>query len=344
MKIRLCLLVLLASLFLFNGHSTTAYAQQMPALSALPGTGTLDTNSNSDCFVFVVAGDNRPAKKTNPPTATTGQIFTAAQSANPKLVSCKDSKPVLVFWTGDSIYGKDPNDKSTVENEYNAFLALAKQAGVPVFNAPGNHEMDDEDDVPNAQMQAFYPKYMSEPYGAFNYGNARFIALNTEEIAPKGTKKSAGAQTDSGKTLDPGYVSKQQRDLLDADLKANQDKAHIFIFMHHPIKPYKADDGLDKKSADALVAIFKKYKNVSYVIAGHEHMYFNPPPQSKHGWGHPPNRTDPSKDPPYYLVSGGAGAPLKGIKKKHPPKGSYFHYLVFEVNGDKIKVQLVPLK
>lgn len=344
MKIRLGLLFLLLLTLFASGSSLNPAFGQMPGLSSLPGTGTLDASAKSDCFVFVVAGDNRPAKKTDPPTATTGQIFTAAQNANPKLVSCNNSKPVFVFWTGDSIYGKDPNDESTIESEYNAFLAVAKQAGVPVFNAPGNHEMDDEDDVPNAAMQGFYQKYMSGPYGAFDYGNTRFIALNTEEIAPKGTKKSARAQTDSGKTLDPGYVSKQQRNLLDADLKANQDKAHIFVFMHHPIKPYKAADGLDKKSADALVAIFSKYKNVSYVIAGHEHMYFNPPPQSKHGWGNPPNRTDPSKDPPYYLVSGGAGAPLKGITKKHPPKGSYFHYLVFEVNGDKIKVQLVPLK
>jgi len=341
MKTRLCLLVLLAALFLFDGHLTTAYGQ-MPALSSLPGTGTLDSNAKSDCFVFVVAGDNRPAKKKDPPTATTGQIFTAAQKANPSLAACKDAKPVFVFWTGDSIYGKDPGSESTVKSEYEAFLAVAAQAGVSVFNAPGNHEMDDENDVPNAQMQAFYPKYMSELYGAFNYGNSRFIALNTEEIAPQGTKKSARAITESGTTLDPGYVSQKQRDLLDADLEANQDKAHIFVFMHHPIKPYKADDGLDSASAQALVAIFKKYKNVSYVIAGHEHMYFNP--QSKHGWGDPPNRTDPSKDPPYYLVSGGAGAPLKGITKKHPPKGSYFHYLVFEVNGDKIKTVLVQLK
>jgi hypothetical protein len=343
MKTRLCLLVLLASLFLFNGSLTTAYGQ-MPQLSSLPGTGQLDANSNSDCFVFVVAGDNRPAKPSDAPTPTTGQIFTAAQNANPSLAACKDARPVFVFWTGDSIYGKKPNDESTIKSEYEAFLKVATQARVPVFNAPGNHEMDDKNDVPNAQMQAFYPKYMAQPYGAFNYGNSRFIAINTEEIAPQGTKKSARAITESGTTLDPGYVGHKQRDLLDADLKANQDKAHIFVFMHHPIKPYKADDGLDKKSADALVAIFRKYKNVSYVIAGHEHMYFNPPPQSKHGWGNPPNRTDPSKDPPYYLVSGGAGAPLKGITKKHPPKGSYFHYLVFEVNGDKIKTALVPLK
>jgi hypothetical protein len=315
----------------------------MPELTSLPGTGKLVSNPASDCFVFVVAGDNRPKHKTDGPTKTTSQIFTAAQKANPSLASCKDARPVLVFWTGDSIYGKDPDDESTVKSEYDAFLSIAKQAGVPVFNAPGNHEMDDEKDVPNASMHKFYKKFMGEPYGAFSYGNSRFIAINTEEIALQGVKKSARAKTESGTTLDPGYVSQKQLKLLDADLEANKDKAHIFVFMHHPIKPYKAGDGLDAASAKALVQIFSKYKNISYVIAGHEHMYFNPPPQSKHGWGKPPSRTDPANVPPYYLVSGGAGAPLKGITKKHPPKGSFYHYLVFEVNGDEVKIELVKL-
>lgn len=342
MNTHLRLLVLLFALSLFMGGLISA-SGQMPQLRSLPGTGDLDSNPKSDCFVFVVAGDNRPNHREDGPTKTTGQIFTAAQKANPSLVSCKDAKPAFVFWTGDSIYGKAPTDEATVKSEYDAFLAIAKQAGVPVFNAPGNHEMDDGKDVPNAAMQGFYKKFMGEPYGAFTYGNSRFIALNTEEVAPQGAKKSARAKTESGTTLDPGYVSQKQLKLLDADLTASKDKAHVFVFMHHPIKPYKTDDGLDAASAKALVQIFSKYRNVSYVIAGHEHMYFNPPPQSKHGWGKPPDRTDPAGAPPYYLVSGGAGAPLKGIKKKNPPKGSFYHYLVFEVNGDQVKVELVRL-
>ena len=45
-------------------------------------------------------------------------------------------------------------------------------------------------EMPNSQMLAFYLQYMqpSNPqpsaYGAFSYGNSRFIAMNTEEVAP----------------------------------------------------------------------------------------------------------------------------------------------------------------
>jgi hypothetical protein len=51
----------------------------------------------------------------------------------------------------------------------------------------------------------------------------------------------------------------------------------------------------------------------------------------------PPKRKDPSQQP-FYLVSGGAGAPLK----KNTP-GSFFHYLIFKVESDKITPTLVKV-
>ncbi|MGO9274166.1 MAG: metallophosphoesterase family protein [Terriglobia bacterium] len=319
---------------------------QFPSLSPLPSTGSLQPASDPHKFTFLVAGDNRPCKSSDPQSSTPQTIFAAAVKLN----------PTFVLWTGDSIYGKDkcdgpssdPCHSSTIDKEYQAFFVIAKKAGVPVFNAPGNHEMDNKEDVPNPTMQALYAKYAAQPYGSFDYGDSHFIALNTEEVAPSGTTKSARAVVDSSTsstTLDPGYVSKKQLKELDEDLKANGDKKHIFVFMHHPIEPYKKDDGLDKKSAEALKAIFAKYDNISYVLSGHEHMYFNP--QGKKGTDPPPDRTDPSKDPPYYIVTGGGGAPLSGTStcgstdSKVP--GAFYHYLVFEVDHDKVKAKLKKL-
>jgi len=42
------------------------------------------------------------------------------------------------MWTGDTIYGKNPDDAKLLHKEYKEFLDIAKTAGVPVFNAPGN--------------------------------------------------------------------------------------------------------------------------------------------------------------------------------------------------------------
>ena len=125
--------------------------------------------------------------------------------------------------------------------------------------------------------------------------------------------------------------------MLQEDLDADQAMAHVFIFLHHPAQPYKPEDGLDKASVKALAKLFKKYSNVSFVVSGHEHMYFNSQgPRDK--MTDPPNRTDPSSDPPYYLVSGGGGAPLK----KATP-GSFFHYLTFNINGNHIGVTLTKV-
>jgi 3',5'-cyclic AMP phosphodiesterase CpdA len=113
--------------------------------------------------------------------------------------------------------------------------------------------------------------------------------------------------------------------------------AHVVIFMHHPVKPYEKKDGLDEASKKALEDLFAdpKHKNVSYVISGHEHMYFNA--QGQDHFAPPPARTDPAQ-PPTYLVSGGAGAPLK-----NNTPGSFFHYLVFTVNGNQITPSLIKV-
>jgi hypothetical protein len=42
--------------------------------------------------------------------------------------------------------------------------------------------------------------------------------------------------------------------------------------------------------------------------------------------------------PPFYLVSGGGGAPLKDLA------GGFYHYLVFTVGGASVKVELVKIK
>jgi hypothetical protein len=304
---------------------STAWAQ-LPDLSPLPGTGKL-TSSSSDQFTFVFAGDNRPAHKSCPQPSTPGKIFSAVKDLSPAAS--------FVLWTGDTISGKNP-DKHKLDKQYQEFLTIAATAGVPVFNAPGNHEMDDANDVPANDMKKYYEKDMAQSYGAFTYGNSRFIALNSEN-----EPDSSNASNDKNSGA-PGAITQKQLDLLDGDLAAAKQAklAHVFIFMHHPAKPYKAADGLDPDNFQALKKILDKYDNVSYIVSGHEHMYYNP--QSKSGFDPPPSRKDPSSDKPYYLVSGGAGAPLKGGGQNGTP-GSFYHYLVFTVDGANVTPSLVKV-
>lgn len=312
----------------------TAAFCQMPSLSPLPKTGSLSAPSDPSKFTFVIAGDNRPAHKTCPQPPTPGKIFAAVKGLSPAAS--------FVLWTGDTITGKNPDDPKLIHAEYKEFLDIAKTAGVPVFNAPGNHEMDDGNNDPSDAMKKLYKKYMAETYGAFTYGNSRFIALDSEH-EPKAKDDAGKAKGKKSAKKDkseaPGAITQTELTLLKGDLDANTGAAHVFIFMHHPVVPYYAEDGLDTASVTALQSLFANYKNVSYVVSGHEHMYYNSQ-GDRTKLVDPPSRKDPTKppQPPYYLVSGGGGAPLK----KNTP-GSFFHYLVFTVDGDRITPTLVKV-
>jgi hypothetical protein len=203
-------------------------------------------------------------------------------------------------------------------------------------------------ETPDPRLQALYLEFMkfpanAPPYGAFDYGNSRFIAVDTEEVTPENPTPSRNPVAAKGGgtfMLDPGYVSQRQLDLLRQDLEANQAKAHIFVFMHHPIMPARSSSGLGRANAAALQELFQNYPNVSYVIAAHEHLYYNATGTTLA----PADRQDPSSQGPSYLVSGGAGAPLDPCPASAGSRcGSFNHYLVFEVDQSTVKVQVVQV-
>lgn len=312
-----------------SGEPTTAQPPTvgLPVASPMLGTGKLVPPKNVDEYTFVVFGDNRPAKG-EPQPETIKEII--------KEIS--ELKPAFAMSLGDVIEGKprpdDPGAIDTIRNQFKDFLALAATADVPIFNAPGNHEMDDDQDIPTLRMHNLYHECVGPSYGAFTYGNSRFILLNTEDVPSSDTPKPPKDQEFS-------YMNPKQIAELKADLEANRDKKHIFIAMHYPIHAKNQgpptsnwDDRLYSESRKALLNLFKNYDNIAYVLAAHEHLYYNP--QS------PDNVTEVPGwkvgDPIVYLVSGGAGAPLNS------GKWGFHHYLVFAVKGDSVSVKLVKLE
>ena len=277
---------------------------QMPDLPPLRGTPAPAAPANPGQFTFVVVGDDRPATETATPTPTITQIFQQVAAA----------KPAFLAILGDTVYGKDDKNQPLVAQEYQEFLALADATGLAVYNAPGNHEMSDKHNHPSATMETWYRQGTgSLPYGAFTYGNSRFIALNTDDLPGQGC---AGAAELSGKKTFAGDLSAAQLGLLEKELAADASFTNVFVLMHRPI--YGSGPRLDRGCRDQLKKLFKPHPNVRYVLASHEHLFYQP------------TKTDP---PGTYLVSGGGGAPLA--------KGGYFHYLVFTVNGDQVTFQIV---
>jgi hypothetical protein len=310
-----------------NAKSASDSPSGLPDAESMRGTGKLTPAENPDKFTFVVFGDNRPAKG-EPQPKTLHEIF----------AEIKEIQPAFAISLGDIIEGKpQPNDPRAIDKmrkQYQDFLDLAAEAEAPIYNAPGNHEMDDDQDIPTKRMHALYREAVGPVYGAFTYGNSRFILLNSEDVPAADTLKPPGDAEFS-------YMSPKQIAELKADLDAHRDKRHIFIAMHYPIHAKDQgppdsqwDDRLYPESRQALVELFKNYDNIAYVLAAHEHLYYNPRA--------PDNVSDvpgwKRGDPIVYLVSGGAGAPL------NEGKWGFHHYLVFHVDGDAVSVELVRLQ
>ncbi|HEV2473322.1 MAG TPA: metallophosphoesterase, partial [Chthonomonadales bacterium] len=213
-------------------------------------------------FTFIVAGDNRAAGRGVPMPPTAGEIFTEARIL----------RPAFVLWTGDTIYGSE-EPVAEAADEYAGFLKLAASASVPVYNAPGNHEI-----FQRPEMQTLYEKKMGRLYGSFDYGNSHFIALDTERIG-KGAN-----------------LGSQEMEWLKQDLEQHRASRNIFAFMHHPLFAKDAKDGFRVRSErDALHALFVRY-GVKNVFSGHEHLFYKSVHQGVSYW-----------------VSGGSGAPADAM-------------------------------
>jgi len=337
---------LLAVLLLAIGVS--AFGQTFPTISQLPtGAATLQPNASATSFTFVVAGDNRPAKNGDPLTTPLLDIVKQL-AANP---------PAFVVWNGDTVFGKQDIG---IDQQYAQFLAAFKPVPAPVFNAPGNHEMvvqtmiacGTASDPYNGElpdfsgsMMASYQKSMSALFGMFRYGNAAFLIINTDDVLDVTLTNACDYN---------GYVGKAQLAALQAtltQLASDPTVAHVFCFMHRPIKDKggsqiggsKSDTSPYNQQVEAFRHLLDKgtYSNMTFVFASHDHLlYVDPEPSSLNG---PFTGSVPNKGKPVFIVTGGAGAPLSGCKNGKGKAGAFFHYLSVTVNGSNVTVNVVPL-
>jgi len=307
-----------------------AAAATLPPLPPLNGTPSLGTGKGVTQFTFFVAGDNRPDKGDAPSAGFTAMIA-AMQKVKPA--------PAFVLWGGDTIKGKKSSDAQT---QYPLVLPYFAKLGVPVFNVPGNHELEKKgsgscNDAPDTSGKLLndYTKLMSsQPYGYFQYGNSVFLGVNTED--------SLGSVAPPAGCFN-GFVSSTQLAQLQGTLAAlatDDSVQNIFLFMHRPVRDNNSHqmqpDSQDKTSAygQAVIAFTTavnalKNPKVAYVFASHDHRYYQATAGGSGVTG--------------FVVTGGAGAPLSGCSGGTGNPGAYYHYLQVGVNGTSVTVTVVPL-
>jgi hypothetical protein len=237
-------------------------------------------------FTFVVVGDNRGDS-----TGKQYPVFLEIVKA------INEASPSLVLNTGDMINGYAGEDEALWRRQWKGYREAIASLTAPVFHAPGNHDVFDQ---PSARL---WKELWGPTYYAFDYGCARFIALDTE------TEKSR--------------LGKVQFKWLGERLKG-AGKRHVFLFFHKPLFPVDGHIGssLDKYPGerDRLHQLFVQYRRViKGVFQGHEHMY----------------NFEKLDGVPYYIIGGG------GAELYMPPGlGGFHHFVLVSVTADKVSAEV----
>jgi 3',5'-cyclic AMP phosphodiesterase CpdA len=292
----------LAAWFMLGGGCVAAVTNPAPAAAPaaatpaapagawVPGNGRLPVLAPipaTQPFTFVVMGDNRGSSRGRQP-----KVFLDI------LAGIHDAHPAFAVTTGDMINGYSSNE-AVLRLQWKGYCEALAAAGIPVFHAPGNHDIN-----PDAPVSGrLYRELWGPTYYAFDYGSARFIALDTETQAHR--------------------VDDAQFAWLEAQL-AGAGSRRVFLFFHEPLFPVDGHRGssldVHVPDRDKLHALFVAHRGaIAGVYQGHEHLY-----------------DEQSIDGVPYYISGGGGANLYAA----PEKGGFHHFLLVSVSSATVTVEV----
>jgi hypothetical protein len=155
--------------------------------------------------------------------------------------------PQLIITVGDNVYtaGREQDYERNFDSP-TMYGTLSRE--VPFFPTVGNHDERYTQDL--RPYFARFPQLRGNPYYAFTYRNADFVALDTDQ------------------DLTPG--SAQYR-WLEHELATNGAKATWrVLYMHYPIRTVGGENFADIRAA--LLPLLKRY-HVQLLLSGHVHDY-----------------------------------------------------------------------
>jgi hypothetical protein len=261
----------------------------------------------------------------------------------------------FVLQTGDAVVnGRDAAQWNT--SFVGLINRLTKDAGVPYFLAPGNHDVTASADLESPQRQAGLQNYLRAmgalippdgatrrlngyPTYAFGYGNTFVIGLDSNIAEDTIQQKWALAQLEA---LDRRrYI-------------------HVIAFFHHPVFSSGPHGGptLERSTAalrDTWMPHFRRL-GVTLILTGHEHLFEHWTERYRDG-----ERKERRID---QLVTGGGGAPLyayrgepnltaylaagraDSVRVQHVvrpgplPGDNPYHYVVVRVDGGDVSLEI----
>ena len=142
---------------------------------------------------------------------------------------------------------------------YERHNRLMSQIGIPIWNVPGNHDLNWES--PSAEYAAQTFKSVFGPdYYSFDYGQVHFLALNNIGFKRNGQKYE-------------GYLHPNQMKWIENDLQDVPVDKLIVIITHIPLITYANNrtfpSSINTVNLDELLNILSRFKYI-YGIAGHD--------------------------------------------------------------------------
>jgi len=229
-------------------------------------------------FNFVIYGDTRTFPEQHK------KVIAAITQYNPE----------FLIHTGDYI------QDGRIWDQWQEFFDASRSFSsfIPLLTVIGNHERTADNYLKLFALPG------NEQWYSFDYLNAHFVMLNTEE------------------DFSPGSLQYQW---VEAELKNSRPKYKWLFVIQHRQTFSSGKRGSDKKILENLEPLFR-HNQVDVVFCGHEHFYER---QRQKGVN--------------YIITGGGGAPLYDVNPGDSTfhAESSLHYCQIEISDSTAKVRMV---
>jgi hypothetical protein len=194
-------------------------------------------------FTFVQLSDSHIGFN-KPPNADARATFREAVAK----VKALPQQPDFIIHTGDV-------SQLSRDDEFDDADQILKEAGVPVFFVPGEHDMLDPDGG-KAFRDRFGKGSKGDGWYSFDHRGVHFIALvNVADLKPGGM----------------GNLGAEQIKWLKADLEGRSSSTPIVVFAHIPLWTVYADWGWGTDDATEALKLLARFGSVT-VLNGHIHQ------------------------------------------------------------------------
>ncbi len=226
------------------------------------------------------------------------------------------------------VAGDVVNDNLALYDRHNKLMS---QIGIPIWNVPGNHDLNTES--PNYLFASqTYKSVFGPDYYSFEYGAAHFLALNNVGFRGKG----------KGYT---GKIDEKQLEWIENDLRDVPDDKLIVIITHIPLLTY-ADNrtfppGTNTSNFEQLLKILQRFKYI-YAMAGHDTSNsWKVEVNHEHGWHGRPFIAHTLAE---VRGNGWNKGPRdeRGVRQATMQDGNPNGYYVVHFNGPSVRPQFIP--